>query len=173
MYQAGVRKITLYENTGISFNYYDANDYRKITALESLGQTIVVENMQQPDFEVKSMLSNSGEFVFDYIAKFFILGYNTENIIIINQLTTSINGWCALIEYYDNTYKFYNVPMFFQGSAIKPQKEMSFEMELQTVVATREYHFEYTPGISLVPVYRFDSTLITWDSELYTWDYEL
>jgi hypothetical protein len=173
MYQAGVKNITLYENVNITFNHYDPLNLRKITDLQSLGAIITIENMQRPEYDLTSKLSKSGLVVQDISAKFFLLGLTLENYDLINQLKLSIYGWCFMVEYYDGTFKFYNVPLFCEGSKISPHKEMSFELTMKTAVQTFQYHYEYTPSISLVPVYRWDSEVLTFDSEIYTFDYEL
>lgn len=173
MYQAGLKNITLYENIGITFNYFDPLNLRKITDLQSLGAVILIENVQRPEYDLKGSLSKSGSPVNDINVKFLLLGLTLENYDLINQIKLSVYGWCVLVEFYDGTFKYYNVPLFYGGHKIAPHKEMSFEVEMGTTVPTSEYHFEYTPAVSLVPAYRWDSEILKWDSEIYTFDYEL
>ncbi len=173
MYQAGIRNITLYETPEITFRHYDPLNRRYITALEGKGKVIQVLNNQRPEFEIKSKFSKSGQVVSDYKLNFLMLGFNLENDELISQIISYINGWCVLLELYDGTYKYYNTPLICRENEIKPQDEMSYKLTLETVVPAKESYYEYTPGISLNPVYRFDSTLISFDTEIYTFDYEL
>lgn len=173
MYQAGVKNITLYENSGITMNYYDPLNLRAITALNGLGAIISIENNQHPEFEIKLSMSNSGKLVSDYTIKFMLLGLTLENFDLINQLKSSLYGWCFLVEFYDGTYKFFKAPLFCDDSEIKPHEEMSFEVKLMSKVPSREWYLEYTPNVSTVPIYRADTTIITADNTIYTADYAL
>jgi hypothetical protein len=173
MYQAGVKNITLYENVNISFNYFDALNLRRVTDLQSFGAVILIENLQQPEYDLSAKLSKSGSPVNDINLSFLLLGLTLENYDLINQIKISIYGWCFLVEYYDGTFKYYDTPLFYTDSKIAPHKEMLFEVKMKTAVPTPKYHYEYTPGISLVPVYRWDSEILTFDSEIYSCDYEL
>lgn len=173
MYQAGVKNITLYENNGITATYYDPLNLRAITDLNTQGEIIYIENNQQPELEIKIERSKSGKTVFDYRLKYLLLGLTLENFDLIKQIQESIYGWCFLIEYYDGTYKFYNSPLFQDDSEIKPKEEMSFAMDLRSRVPSLNTHFEYTPNVSTVPIYRADTTLLTADTEIYTADYAL
>ena len=173
MYQAGIKNITLYENKGIAFTYYEPTNLRAITALTAVGAVLTIENVQQPEFDIKIKMSDSGQITHDYIVKFFLLGLTLDNYDTINQLKKSINGWCFLVEFYDGTFKFYNVPLKCLESSISPQKEMSFELEMKNIVPTTQQYYEYTPDISTVPVYRADTTILTADTAIYTADYAL
>jgi hypothetical protein len=173
MYQAGVKKITLYENKGIAFTFYDALNSNAITNLTSTGQVIVIENEQQPTFDISLTFSKRGRLLSDYEIKHYLYGLTKENYSALQSLTTSIFGWCFLIEFYDGTYKFYDTPIYCRESKINPHQEMSFEVVLKTAVGTSKNFYDYDPDISTVPVYRFDSTLISWDSEIISFDYEL
>ena len=173
MYQAGVKNITLYENKNITFNFWDPEDLNQITDINSGGQIINVENVQQPEFEIESELSKSGQIVFDYKAKFLLLGLTLDNYNLIEILTESIYGWHALVEFYDGTIKFFNVPLFMPESEIKPHDEMTFEIKIETKVPTKEKYYEFTADVSSVPIYRADTTLLTADSTIYTADYAL
>jgi hypothetical protein len=173
MFQAGVKNIKLYENKGINFNFWDAEDLNKITDINAGGQIINIENMQQPEFEIKSKLSNSGNIVFEYSAKFFMFGLTIDNFSLIEILSDTLYGWCALVEFYDGTMRFFNTPIFMPETEIKPHEEMTFEIKMETKVPTKQKYFEYTPNISTVPVYRADTTLVTADTTIYTADYGL
>jgi hypothetical protein len=173
MYQAGIKNIILYENKGITFRYYDPLNTAAITALESKGRVVQVLNLQRPEFDIKLKFSKSGLLGSDYKVIFLLLGLTLENYEQLNEFATSINGWCFLVEFYDGSFKFYNTPVFCRESEIKPQDEMSWKVTLETAVPTTKSYLEYTPGISLNPVYRADTTLITADSEIYSADYEL
>jgi hypothetical protein len=173
MYQAGVRNIYLYENTGVSFVHYDALNLRVITDLQTLGTVITVENMQRPEFDISLLFSKSGYVTQNLNLQFYLLGLTLDNYDLINQLKKSIHGFCLLVEFYDGDFRFYNAPLFCNEAKINPHKEMSFEIKMSTKVPTKQMYYEYTPGISLNPVYRCDSEILTCDSEIYSCDYEL
>ena len=169
MYQAGIKDIILYENTGINFKYFNPLNLRAITDLSGLGNIITIENIQQPEYSTALQLKG-GVSLAVHVVKFRILGMSDADI---NQIMTSIYGWCMLVNYYDGTSKFYNTPVFFQDSKIEPQKEMSYEVELKTAVPTSSIYYEYTAGVSTVPIYRADTTILTADNTIYTTDYAL
>lgn len=173
MYQAGIKNITLYENKGIKKTHYDPLNLRAITALSGLGTILFIDNFQRPEFDIKIELSKSGRVVHDYTVKFLLLGLTLENYDLIQQIKCTIYGWVFLVEFYDGSFKFYDAPVFAGDSEIKPHEEMSFEIELKSSVPSREYHLEYTPDISTVPIYRADTTILSADTTIYTADYAL
>ena len=134
---------------------------------------MLIENYQQPNFEIKNSFSKGGRIVQDFTAIFFLFELNVESYELIEQLQNSIYGWCPLIEFYDGTFKYYNTPLICREGEIKPHKEMAFEIKMENVIPTTKSYYDYTPGVSLIPVYRFDTELISWDNEIYSWDYEL
>jgi hypothetical protein len=173
MNQAGVKSITLYENKSIAFRFYNPLDTNSITDLTCAGAIIEILNECQPEFDIDIKIADSGQVTYDYTLKFFLfaLTQNTLNELI--QLITSIRGWCFLAEFYDGTKKFYNTALRTKASKIKPHKEMVFEVEMITVVPSIKKHLDLVSGISSVPVYRADTTLLTADTEIYTADYGL
>lgn len=173
MFQAGIKNLTLIEKNGITFRYYDPLDLSKITNISNSGAQIVIENMQKPDIEIKYKFSKSGNMVHDYTVKFFILEYSIENLQLIEQIKSSIYGWCFLVEFYSGEFRYYDCPLVCREAAINPHKEMAFTVNMENAAPSAKRHLNYIPGISLIPVYRFDTELLTFDSEIYTWDYEL
>lgn len=172
MYQAGIKQITLYENKGISFKYWNPLNLSAITDLASTGKSILIENISQPTFDIKLKFGNSGKVLQDFTIEFLLLGLTLENYETLNSLKTNIYGWCFLVEFYDGTQKYYHIPTFCRQSEIKPHDEMSFKVTLQTAVGTDKNYFEYSPGVPL-NVYRLDTEQISWDTEIFTFDYEL
>ena len=174
MYQAGIKNIKLYENYGIDFYHYNPADKQDITHLEGIGSIIVIENKQQPEFKITTVLTKSGKLGFNYELKFLFFGLTLENFNIIDQLRRSKYGWCVDIELYDGTHKYFNTPLFLPGDAeINPTKEMIFEIEMKNPVAALAKPFNYTPGISELIAYRADTTILTADNAIYTADYAL
>lgn len=173
MYQAGIKKITLVEDKGVEFNYYDPLDLSKISNLEYTGAAVIVEECQRPKFDIKIRPNNHGKIGQEYSVEFFLYAYSTENYDTIIQLQQSIYGWLMLVEFYDGTFKFYRNPVYWTEVDFKPHEEMSFPIKMQSKVPTELRHLEYTPGISTVPVYRADTTLLTADNTIYTADYSL
>lgn len=173
MYQAGIKNITLYENKGITFRHWDLLDISEITDLQSLGSVISIENIQRPKFNVDSKLLKSGKLGHEYSIDFFFLGMTVDNINTIKAIIESIYGWCFLVEFYDGTFKFYNTPVFCRENKIKPHDEMSFNLTLNSSVPTLKTFLKYTAGVSGIPVYRWDTTLLSFDDSIYSFDYEL
>ena len=172
-FQAGIKNITFYENNSITFRYYDPTDLSLITDLQTLGDSLTIENHQLPEFNIKLSRSNSGEMLQLLEAKFMLLGFNSVNLTLLDKIKTSMYGWCMLVEYYDGTTKYYNAPMFSRESSIDPQKEMSYNVIVKSSVSARFDYLTYTAGIPDLPIYRWDSEILTFDSEIYTWDYEV
>lgn len=173
MYQAGIKNITLYENTGINFRFYDPLNLREITDIVSSGAVILIDNVQQPDYDVSVLLSKSGKLAKEYKSKFYLFGLDLSTEADLSQLKTSIYGWCPLIEYYDGTFKFYNTPLFLGDAKMSQHKEMAYEVTMGTTAPTVQSYYDYTPGVPNLPYYRADTDLITADTEIYTADYEL
>lgn len=173
MYQAGIKNITLYENKGITFNHYDPLDYSQISNIEYEGSVIEITNNQLPSLDIELTLSDNGQPGLNYNLKFYLLGLILDNYDTLFQLKTSIYGWKMLIEFYDDTYRFYDAPIFCKNSKINPQFEMAYEIEMKNPVLSLAKYYEYTPGISTVGVYRADTTILTTDSTIYTADYAL
>ena len=173
MYQAGIKKVTLYENKSLEFVYYDNSDSSKITDIITTGDTIEIENKSLPELDVKHSLGGQGLLLFDYKMKFYLLDYSIENLETIAKITQSIYGWKFLVEYYDGVKRFYNASLYSRESSINPHKEFSNEVMLKTQVPTKEgFYVLFTPG-ALDGVYRADSTAITVDSTAYSADYSL
>lgn len=173
MYQAGVKNITLYENKGITFTNYDSLNLSVITNLQSRGDIVLIENIQQPLFDIVLSFSNAGNVTQKFKLEFLLIGLTLDNYELLSKFKTSIYGWCFLVEFYDGTFKYYNAPVYCRSSEIKPHEEMTYSLSLESAVPTTEKYYEYTPGISLNPTFRFDTELLTWDSEIYSFDYEL
>jgi hypothetical protein len=172
MYQAGVKTITLFERKGVSYYFYDPTNANNITDLNNGGDKIIIENLQQPTFEITDIpLSDSGRTGYTCVVKFFLLGYTSTNKNIVKQIQESMYGWAVDVEFYDGTHKFFDVPFKCKEAKINPHKEMSFEIEMVNTVTTLVEHLDYTPGITIYSVFTFDSTLITFDSTLDTFDF--
>lgn len=173
MYQAGIKNITLYENKSISFRHYNQLDYNDITDLSSLGDVILIENISRPVMTINSRILKSGKLGFDYNLKFILQGLLQSNVSLINQLQDSIYGWCALAEFYDGSFRFYPAVLKIEDGEIKTHEEVLFNVNMNSVVPSKTSYYDYVAGVSLIPTYRFDTTLLSFDDEIYTFDYEL
>lgn len=173
MYQAGIKVIKLYENNGINFYHYNPSNHQDITHLETLGSIITLTNEQQPKLKIKTGFTNSGKLSLKYELSFFLLGFDIDNIVLLQQLKSSIYGWCLDVEFYDGTNKFFNTPIFCRTSDADPSKEMIFTVEMTNPVVTVKLPYKYTPGVSELIAYRADTTILTADNAIYTADYAL
>jgi len=173
MYQAGIKTIKLYENNGIDFFHYNPLNKQDITHLETSGAIITIDNLQQPKLKNKISFSDSGKIQFKYELSFLIFDYSIDSIIALEQIMSSIYGWCMDIEFYDGTHKFYSTPIFCRNGNTDPSKEMIFEVEMTNAVLTTRIPYDYTPGVSELIAYRADTTKLTADNSIYTADYAL
>jgi len=173
MYQAGVKRITLYENKDITFRFYDPLNSSAITDLTSPGSQVLIENLQRPEYETTLKIGKSGKLTQEHSLSFLLLELSLINLDILNQLKTSMYGWCFLVEFYDGSFRFYNTPVFCKESDVKPHKDMAYSIKMQTAAPTVKRYYDYDPTIDVVPVYRWDTELISWDTEIYSFDYEL
>jgi len=171
MYQAGIKNITLYENKGITFNYYDGVNLNSINNLSGKGAILRIENNQQPKLNVELAFSRSGKLLSGYTVEFFLFGLLQDNYDLINTLTGSIYGWCFLVEFYDGTLKYYNTPIFCDGGKINPSTEMSYSVELKSRVSSVTKALDYNQFASTIQIYRADTTILTADTTIYTADY--
>lgn len=169
--QAGTNNITLYENNELTFRFHDDTDRNKISALVTSGETIEIENDQRPAFNFEVLTNRNNRIMFSYELEWYIFDLTIESLEEIQTIKESIYGWCPLIEYYDGTRKFYNVPMFCPDEVpIDTQDSMAFRMKLAPRVNTTKRHYNYFTAEELG--IKADTTLITADSTLYTADYE-
>ena len=173
MYQAGIKNITLYENKGIDFRFYDPGNLSAITDLSSLGSVLEIENIQRPEFDIKLAFSKGGNATQEFSLKFLFLELSSENIELLNLIKSSIYGWCFLVEFYDGSFRFFETPLYCREASINPHQSMSFEVKLKSAVPTTKSYYNYDPDVSVVTVYRLDTTLLSFDTEVYSWDYEL
>jgi len=173
MYQAGINSVTLFENKGVDFLYYDAENLRNITNLTSTGDQIYIENNQQPKLSIKSSVSDSGEIVYAYDFEFFLFGLTNDNITLIDKIKRSIVGYCLLIKFYDGVYRFYNLPFKCNESEIDTNSEMLLRLKLNNPAPSLISHLDYVPEVNTTPVYRTDTTILTADTTIYTADYAL
>lgn len=170
MYQAGINKIELYENKGLSFYYHDLADLGKITNLVNTGEVIEIENCQRPNFEYNIITGDNRKNTFQYIIEFFIFELSLSNIEVIRKLKESIYGFKPLVYFYDGTVKFYNETLFFiSDSEIKIQEAMNYTCKLETRVNSLIKHLNYYPASALT--YKCDTTILKCDTTLYTCDY--
>jgi hypothetical protein len=172
MYQAGIKNITLYENLNITFRHWNNLDYNDITDLSCLGDVILIENESRPELKINTKISKSGKVGFEYDLKFILFGLLQSNAFLIEKLTESVYGWSMLAEFYDGTFKFYPAVLKIGNGEIKTHDEMIATINMSSSVASLSNYYDLTFGVSLIPTYRFDSTLISFDDEIYTFDYE-
>lgn len=172
MQQAGIKNITLIENKGVTWVHHDPFDLWKIANLEYTGDTILLDNINRPKFDISINRTGQG-IVYEYELDFILFDYIASNLDYIDLICDSIYGWCMLVEFYDETVRFYPNPIYYNESDLKPHEEMVFNINMETRVGTLKRHYEYIGAVANIDVYRADTTIITADSETYTADYSL
>jgi len=171
MYQAGIKNITLYENKDLTFVFHDPVNLDRVSALVTSGEKIEVLNDQRPEFEFNIQSGGNRKILFNYNMSFFIYDLTLANIEIIRSIKESIYGFKPLIEFYDGSSRFYNVPLFCsEDAAMNPHQSLHFDVKLNTRVATIQSFYNYYTTDALG--FKADTTIITADTTLYTADYE-
>lgn len=172
MSQAGVYKISLYENKGVSFTYPDASDLFSVTGLTNTGEVIEITNDQRIDFDFDIKTGDNAKILFDYTLKFFLFDLTVATIQEAQKIKESVYGWLLLVTFYDGTTKFYNVPFFCPDDApIKIQDSMAFEVTLKNRVPSSLFFFNYLSAAEIA--YKADTTVLTADSTAITADYTI
>jgi len=144
--QAGIYRVTLYENKGLSIIFIDNNTVRNVT---TSGATIVIENSDcetmniKLEFEHRRAASNKLKYL--NTLSWILLGLTDDNIDLIAQLKESIYSWVPVIEFYNNDQKIITNPFLFDGSEIDNNVSNSFNIELKNAIFGNRI-LDYTPA---------------------------
>jgi hypothetical protein len=135
MEQAGIYKITLYENKGVSILY---NSDGSIYSLENTGDTIEITNEQKPFMNITPNRSRNNKLSFTYNLNFNIYKISKTVTAEINQLKKSVYGWLAKINYYNQDIKFLNTPLFFDSSNINNNSANYYPITLNNRTSSKQ-----------------------------------
>jgi hypothetical protein len=133
MEQAGVYRITLYENKDLTL-LFTGDD---VTNIISSGAVIPIENdncetqeislVQQPQRSANNKLKYRSRI--DWL----LFDYSIERLQLINQIKQSIYGWIAKIDFYNSSSKVIPSPLRFI-EALNDNNSSSFGISIENVV---------------------------------------
>lgn len=103
MEQAGIFKITLYEDKNLTFTYPDITDENTITGVNSEGETIeLVQCYDIPKLDFKTLNAENNDIVNEYQIIINIDDLTQETFDLIETISNSLYGWIPVIEQYNN-----------------------------------------------------------------------
>ena len=170
MYQAGLRKLTLYENTGIVL-IKDIDG--SILSISTAGHQVDITADQRPTLKINAVTGKNREILYEYFYEFYLFGLIDDTLDLFEILKKSLNGFVAVAYFNDSTNIFYyNIPVYcVEDSEMDTNQSMTFHVKLQTRVATRVKKISFLPTITTG--YRADTTVLTADNAILTADYRL
>lgn len=158
--QAGIYKISLYENKDLSFDYTGVGS---ITGINYGGNLIEIENSNDNTCMLSLVQTpernSNNELRYNSTISYILYDYSVENLQVIQKLKQSIYGWIALIEFYNGDLKIINTPLRFDNSAMKNESN-SFSIELKTII----------PGKKPVTYTKLDDSGTEWILEQGIWN---
>ena len=132
--QAGVYKITLYENKDVVLNYIDSENIDNIT---TSGQTIEIENSDDETINLKLEFdvsqSDNNKTFYKHLLTLIKFGYDNETLEYFNDICDSIYGWIPKIEFYNGDIKVYTNPFKSNNSDGDTNISMSIGVNLENV----------------------------------------
>lgn len=171
MYQGGIKQISLIEQFDITYFHYDSGNENNITDINTRGIRINLGNFNLSSLDHENMMSNLGKEVNEYEVKFYLLGYVEGILEGVKVIHESIFGWALLVEFYDGTSKFYDIHLKSEKGTLSTSEEHSFNIKMSSAVPSTGHIYNYDSNVSLIDVYRADTTILTTDSTIYTADY--
>lgn len=146
--QAGIYRITLYEAKDLLFVYGSESLVSYVNSIETAGVIITLENSDcntmDLDLSFESRRSGNNKLLYKHTITWDLLGIDKINLDKISQLKTSIYGWVALIEFYNNTAQVIENPFRFVNSSIDNNVSNHYNIELKNVLfgkRVKEYKF--------------------------------
>jgi len=129
MEEAGVYKITLYENNSVNITYDGSG---AITSISTSGDTIDLTNcVNQPRLEVGMNSANNNTLLFDYVISAELHDFSAASYTILEQIYESTYGWIPEIEYYNGTKILINDPFFGESNDLDANVSMSYSLEIK------------------------------------------
>lgn len=150
--QAGVYKITLYENKGVSVTY---NQDGSVQTFSTTGDIIVLENSDCDTMELglsfTSKRNANNKLKYKHTVTWTQLGLDNDNIELINTLKQSIYGWIVELEMYNGEIRrIITNPVKFIDASIKNDsnsynivlENVNFGNTISDLIALFNYVFE-------------------------------
>jgi len=129
--QAGLYKLTLYENKSFSF-LYNADGTIDFDSISNSGDVLEFEtndNRNKYSNEIKTARNN--DVVNSHKLELWINGLIQSNLDTLEKLTSSIYGWIPLIEFMNNDKYLIDVPFFEKVNPFDSQVTHTFFIELK------------------------------------------
>ena len=128
--QAGVYKITLIENKGVSVT----RSGDSITDISGTGQTIELENEQELALDFTPERGKNTRLLFQYQLNYKAFDLSKETKAIINQVKRSIYGWLAKVEFYNKDVKIILSPLRFDTGNVNNNVSNHYDLSLSNSV---------------------------------------
>ncbi len=163
--QAGVYKITLYENNDLILVYSEVDD-NTILSLGNITNTIEIDNddceTQEINYSFEHQRSANNRLKYLNTISWLLIGLNDSNLDTISQLKKSIYGWIAKIDFYNGDRKIIDNPFRFIMSSIDNNESNSYMIELKNIIyGNRILNFGGLTG----EIITADSDVVTADSD--------
>ena len=134
MEQAGIYRITLYENKGLVFAYSDGS----ISAIANTGDILEIENSNCDTSEIKltqkPQRNRNNKLRYKSLISYLIYDYSIEKLQLIETIKKSIYGWVAKIEFYNKNQRVIPSPLRLVKSSIDNNVSNSFGIDIENVV---------------------------------------
>lgn len=133
--QAGIYRITLYENVGIDITYVDS---KNISAISNTGEVIELENSDcetselRLEFDFRQSANNKTNY--RHSLSVLKYGYDNETLEYFHKITDSIYGWIPKVEFYNGDIKVYTNPFKSLETEIDTNVSMSININLRNVI---------------------------------------
>lgn len=162
--QAGIYRISLYENKDLLFIYSRDTDNTIINILNS-STVLEIENSDcdttDLGFSFTHRRSGNNTLKYRNSLSWKYIGLTDSNIQLIQQIKQSIYGWVAMIEFYKDEKKIIEQPFKFVNSSIDNNVSNHYNIELQNRVFGNRLK-DYVPLSD--EVVTADSNTVTADS---------
>ena len=134
--QAGIAKITLYENKGFTF-LYDSEGNIILSSISNTGDTLEFVT-EDNSIKLSNKIEPAGNntILNDYTLMLVLDGLEQTTFDKIEKFRSSIYGWIPVIEFMDNQTKLINVPFFEKVDSVDTQVSHTFNIEMKPQVFT-------------------------------------
>jgi len=134
--QAGLYKLTLYENKSFSF-LYNADGTIDFDSISNTGDVLGFEtndNRNKYSNEIKTARNN--DIVNSHKLEFWINGLIQSNLDTLEKLQSTIYGWVPVMEFMDNQIYLVNAPFFLVVLPFQSQVTHTFKLEMITRISS-------------------------------------
>lgn len=150
MEQAGIYKITLYENKGFEIHYRPNGSIKTVS---NTGETITLENAdeltQDIELNIDYRRSDNNKLLYKHEINWKLLGLDADNIEKINLLKKSYYKFIPVIEYYNETQSILLNPVSLVNTSIDNNVSNSYNIQLNNILYGERLR-EYIPVMQYI-----------------------